>query len=67
MAQGGNSTSTGVRTSDQGFERKVGATTETEMSDKERVEHKANEDAKKGIRRMHSDEEKNADGSIFSK
>ena len=63
MAQGVDATKTPARPSHEAIESGTGET----KSEEQKIDHIAMESAKRAENRIHSDEEKNPGGSIFTK
>ena len=66
MAQGLNSTKTAARPSHEAIEQQAHATVEG-MTEEERIDKLAMESAKRAGNRIHAEEEKNPEDSIFTK
>ena len=67
MAQGVDATKTPARPSHEAIEGSTGDATDVAKTEQHKIDHTAMESAKRAENRIHSDEEKNPGGSIFTK
>ena len=67
MAQGVDATKTPARPSHEAIEGSTGDATDVAKSEEHKLDHVAMESAKRAQNRLHSDEESNPGGSIFTK
>ncbi len=67
MAQGVDATKTPARPSHEAIEGGTGDATDVAKSEQHKLDHTAMEGAKRAENRIHSDEDSNPGGSIFTK
>ena len=67
MASGLDSTKTPARPSHEAIESTGGNATDTTESARKRLDHEAMESAKRAQNRIHDDEQKNPEDTIFTK
>ena len=67
MASGLDSTKTSARPSHEAIESTGGNATDTTDSARKRLDHEAMQSAKRAQNRIHDDEEKNPEDSLFTK
>jgi hypothetical protein len=67
MASGLDSTKTGARPSHEAIESSGGNATDANQSDRKRLDHEAMESAKRAQNRIHDNEQKNPEDTIFTK
>ena len=67
MAQGIDATKTPARPSHEAIEGGTGQATDVAKTEEKKIDHVAMEGAKRAENRIHSDEQSNPGGSIFTK
>jgi hypothetical protein len=67
MAQGVDATKTPARPSHEAIESSTGDATDVAKSEEHKMDHTAMESAKRAQNRIHSDEDSNPGGGIFTK